>query len=284
MKKPAIADASSETAAASSSGSQLVEVKGNTLPAELGDELAGMNTGLENVSSRDLMIPRLTILQALSPQLNERKPEFIPNAKVGMFCDTAVGECYTEMLLLPCYFATVYLEWAPRATNKGLVHNHGMDASIKQKCKADGKGRLMLENGNYVAETATYFALNITAGGRRSFLPLSSTQLKASRRWMTLITNERLQRSDGTEFQPPIFYRSWKASITHESNSQGDWFGWKFEPHSTIFELDPTKNLLREAKDFLEQARSGLVQGDLSSFADDGTGDAPRENDDSKAM
>ncbi len=266
---------------------QAVSTIKENLPANaaLMDALGAMPTGLENVTSRDLIIPRLVILQALSPQLNERKPEYIKDARVGMFCDTALGDVFQDqILLLPCYFAVVYLEWAPRASGKGLVANHGTDANCLNNTTRDADGKNVTKDGNYIAETATYFCLNLTAGGRRCFVPLTSTQLKASRKWMTLITNQRLTRLDGTEFTPPIFFRSWKAILTHETNAKGDWFGWKFEPGENVFEIDPSGALLKEAKDFYEQARSGLVSGDLTNFDDAETMGGDHVDNDARAM
>jgi hypothetical protein len=258
------------------------ESKAN-LPATAADEFAGMPTGLENVTAKDLVIPRITILQALSPQLIKSKPEFIKGAAAGMFCDVATGDTWADSLdFLPCFYATIYLEWAPRSSGKGLVANHGTNAAIMSDCTFDDKRRAVLPSGNYIAETATYYGLNMSAGGRRSFIPLSSTQLKASRKWMTLITNQRLKRSDGSEFVPPLFYRCWRAEITEQSNSEGSWFGWKFSPGNTVLELDPTKALLADARDFYEQARAGLVQGDLSSYAEEGAAD--RSSSDDSAM
>lgn len=256
----------------------LVEVKGNTALAEMYDGFDEGSTGLDQVQAKDLIIPRLTILQKLSPQLENRKPEFIPDAQAGDFCDVALGDIFRgELHLLPCYFATVYLEWGAKRGD-GLIHNHGLDASIMKKTKKDENFRNICSkelgaerDGTIIAETATWFVINLTAGGRRSFLPLSSTQLKASRQMLTLITNQRLPRRDGSEYQPPIFFRSFKATLTHESNEKGDWFGWKFTPDKTVLELDPSKNLLANAKEFMEQARSGFVTGDLSSYAEDGT-------------
>lgn len=249
----------------------------NALSTEVISDFDTGQTGLENVTSRDLIIPRLTILQSLSPQLNERKPEFIKDAKLGQFCDTAIGEVYDELLLIPVYYANIALEWAPRESGKGMIANHGLwnETFIKNDLKAvQNDKRQWMHGDNLVQETATFYCLNIAAGGRRCFLPLSSTHIKGAKRWLTLITNERVPRPDGTEFQPPIFFRSWKTTKTHESNAKGDWFGWKFDPDQNIIELDPSKNLLKEAKDFLEQARSGLVTGDLASYADDGTAGA----------
>jgi len=227
------------------------------------------SAGFEGVGANDVIIPRLTILQALSPQLQKNKPEYIKGAEAGNFCDVGTGEIFGEEIeLVPCFFAKVYLEWAPRSTGRGLVRNHGTDASILQRCSPDEKGRMITEDGNYIAETATYYCLNITAGGRRSFVPLSSTQLKAARRWMTLLTAEKLTRRDGSQFTPPIFFRSWKAVPTTETNNEGDWFGWRFEAGRPILEIDPSKGLLDEAKAFYEQCRDGAVSGDLRQYDD----------------
>lgn len=236
------------------------------LPAEMGDEFKGMASGLEQVTANDLLIPRISILQALSPQLQKSKPEYIKGAEVGQFCDAGTGQVFEGSIqVIPCFFAKVFLEWAPRATGKGLVHNHGTNSVILEKCKTDEKGRQTLPNGNYIAETATFHVLNLSAGGRRSFIPMTSTQLKASRRWLSLITAEKIRDSRGVEFTPPIFFRSWIATAREQSNAEGTWYGWHLEPGQNIIELDATRSLLTQAKEFYEQARDGLVRGDFAT-------------------
>lgn len=226
-----------------------------------------MPTGMEQVSADDLLIPRMTILQALSPQLKRTDPNYIEGANQGDFCDTGTNELFGEELhLLPVYYARIYLEWAPLGSGDGLIANHGTDASVLDRCTRDENNRNVTPEGNYIAETATYFCLNLSAGGRPCFVPMSSTQLKNARRWMTLIQNQRIKREDGSEFMPPIYYRSWKAKSVPESNNKGEWFGWRFEADQNVLELDPTKSLLQQAKDFCEQAASGLVQGDVAGM------------------
>lgn len=227
------------------------------------------STGFEGVTSRDIVIPRLTILQALSPQVQKREPEYIKGAEVGQFCDTATNDLYDgEIEVIPCFYARIFLEWAPRASGKGLVHNHGVDASILEKCRPDEKNRMILPNGNLIAETATFYVMNVTGGMRRSFIPLSSTQLKAARKWMTLLTNEKLTRSDGSVFTPPIFFRSWKATVIEQSNAEGNWLGWKFDPGTPILEIGGME-LLAQCKEFFEQARDGVVTGDVNPSPED---------------
>ena len=90
-------------------------------------ELAGL--GLENVSTSDLLIPRITILQSLSPQLQRNKSEYIEGAQSGDLCDVGLGELLPKPLwVLPVYFKKQWLEWAPRASNKGLVAMHDTPA------------------------------------------------------------------------------------------------------------------------------------------------------------
>lgn len=242
------------------------------------DSNGAIPKGLENVTSSDLIIPRLTILQDLSPQLKKKRPEYIEGAAPGMFCDVGTGELFEELHILPVFYAKLYLEWAPRGSSqRGPVHNYGTDSSIMSKTKLveDEKGskKPMLPNGNLIAETATYFLLNLSARGRRSFLPMTSTQLGSSKRWMMQITNERVKRSDGSEFQPPIYYRSWIARAAEDQRPKGDFFGWAFTPGKTVLEIDPTKKLLEEAKEFYAQAQLGNVRGDVVIEEDDNTGE-----------
>jgi hypothetical protein len=230
------------------------------------EEMMTGPSGFENVSASDILIPRLTILQKMSPQIDKSDPAYIPGAEYGDFADTGTGEVFKESItVVPVFYAMVYLEWAPRGSGKGLVANHGTDASCLKNTTPDEKRRLVLPNGNYIAETATYYVLNLTANRRRSFIPMTSTQLKHARRWTTLLISERLKRPDGTEFQPPMWYRSWNVSTVEEKNNDGAWKSWKFTPGDPILALDPTKQILREAREFYEQARDGIVRGDVTS-------------------
>lgn len=249
-----------------------VATKENTAVAVAGfgddfSQYAG--AGMENVGSTDILVPRLTILQQLSPQLNQRKSEYVDGSAVGDICDVGTGELFKQgITFIPVYYRKDYLEWAPRASGGGLVSIHS-DPSILDRCQRNEKNQPILPNGNYVAETAQWFGLNLSADGRRSFIPMASTQLKRSRRWMTLATGEKLSRSDGSTFTPPLFYRSYSLVSAAESNNQGDWFGWKVERALPITELGDNWRAIRdECIAFREQLSSGVVRGDLSEDQD----------------
>jgi hypothetical protein len=238
--------------------------------AVMGDDFAQYaGAGMENVGSSDILVPRLSIIQQLSPQINQRKSEYIDGASVGDICDVGTGELFKQgIIFIPVYYRKDYLEWAPRASGSGLVAIHS-DASILDKCQRNEKNQPILANGNYIAETAQWFGINLSADGRRSFIPMASTQLKRSRRWMTLATGEKLARSDGSTFTPPLFYRSYSLTSASESNNQGDWFGWKVERSAPLPELgDNWRSIRDECIAFREQLTAGVVRGDLSESHD----------------
>jgi len=86
---------------------------------------------------------------------------------------------------------------------------------------------------------------------------MASTQLKKARRLLTLSTSEKIRRSDGTEFTPPLYYRAYDLTTVPESNAEGSWMGWHIERGPSLPDLDNWKALLEEIKTCVE-ARSEI--------------------------
>lgn len=225
------------------------------------EQFAG--AGTENVNSTDVLIPRLAILQDLSPQVKKNKPEFIEGAEPGDICDVGTGDLFgQEVIFLPVYYKKEWLEWAPRATGKGLIAIHPTD-EILTECTKDEKGRFITAEGNLVQETAQWYGFNLTAKRRRCFIPMASSQLKRSRKWMTMVTGEVIERPDGSEFQAPIFYRTYKLGVASESNAEGDWHGWNVSRHQALPETgERWQTLLEEAVKFRQALIDGEARGE----------------------
>lgn len=222
------------------------------------------NAGLENIKSTDILIPRISILQDLSPQVKDNKPEYIQGAKVGMICDVGTGQLIgDELIFVPVHYMKVWLEWYPRKSGKGLAAIHG-DPDILDRCTVNDKRQYTTEDGNLVSETAQLFGLDITNGSiSQVFLPFSSTQIKKCKRLLFLATSERIQTSKG-EITPPLFYRSYIMTSVAESNSEGDWHGWKIERGLPIPELPNFKAVMESAIKMRKQIESGIVKADMS--------------------
>lgn len=267
-KKPA-ASAKAPARVREEKASVPAPMKPARMPASIG-AFDTHDTGFENVTARDLLIPRLTILQGLSPQVTRGQPEYDDEAKVGDVYDIGLGERFPDgVLFIPAHYLKQYLEWAPRESGQGLVAIHD-SPDILAECEADA-GRMILPNGNYVVETAQLYGLNVTAEYRRSFIPMSSTQLKKARRLLTLATSEKLDRADGSQFTPPLYYRAYSLTTVPETNKKGNWMGWKVERGPSLPELEPDawQNILDDIKSFRESIVAGTVRGDVSSLGED---------------
>ena len=95
-----------------------------------------------NVDVTDLVIPRVKLLQALSPELTE-----FNNAKVGTFWHTIANENMgSELLAAPIVIKKSYILWSPRGDDRGIlaramdgVHwdNPGAEFTVKPRGSAN---------------------------------------------------------------------------------------------------------------------------------------------------
>lgn len=250
--------------------------KGNTSIA-VADDFFQQNAGagLDNVTAADMLVPRLTILQSLSPQLKKRDSAYIEGAEVGDICDVGTGQIFKELLFLPVYYRKDYLEWAPRASGGGLVQIHS-DAAILDRTTRNERNQPILDNGNLIAETAQFYGFNLSAGRQMCFIPMASTQLKKARKWITLAAGEKLKRGDGSEFVAPLFYRTYQLGVAEESNAQGEWAAWTVERGPALPEMDfdgtPWQAVAEQAAAFRLQVMGGEARGDVSDMNSDVAG------------
>jgi hypothetical protein len=239
----------------------------------------GIGTGLENVTARELLIPRLAILQSNNPQVTQGQSEFDKDARVGEIYDIGLRERFPGgIIFIPVFYQTQWLEWAPRDSKKGLQKIHDTDKIMEETEKDETSGKYMLANGNHIMETMQFYGLNVTAEFRKSFLPMASTQLKKGRRLLTLATSEKMTRKDGSQFTPPLFYRSYALGSVPESNNKGNWMGWTIERGSPLTDFDRWQQLMAEIKEFREQLASGTVKGDIASMEEEASKTIDHEN------
>jgi hypothetical protein len=238
----------------------------NTLPAINPDEAFPLSdVGHNDIEpARDFIMPRITIAQPITPQAQEHKAEYIPGIKVGDFIDMSSSEIFKGHLdFVVSYVAKRYLEWPKQRGVRQIIKDWGNVLPVHPSITRDEKGRMVTAQG-VISETLVFYVLNVTAGGRKSFIPLASTALKAGKSLMTLMEYDFRLDSNGNRVRVPNYYRLWRATSVPMSNDQGDWFGWQFVAGKPILEHDPTGVLLEEAKVFFESCRDGLVQVDTS--------------------
>jgi hypothetical protein len=243
--------------------------------SQLFDQYAG--SGLENVGTRDLLIPRLAILQDLSPQVKKQRTEYIKGAEAGLICDVGTGDLIGSKLhFLPVFYNKVWIEWAPRETKRGIVRVHDND-TILSECGINERNQPITEAGNLIAETAQFYGFNLDREMKASFLPMASSQLKVGRQWMTFAMQEKFTDSKGHLQRAPIFFRTYELETAHTNNGDNDWYLWKVTRGPSLEEMFPSETKLRDAIqaciDFKSQISTGAKKGDLSGY-----GESPEEN------
>lgn len=225
--------------------------------------------GQENVGAGDLAIPFLTILQSNSPQCKRSEGAYIQGAEEGMILNTVTEELFNGeegIPIIPCGYEKYVVEWVPRDQGGGLVGQHKPSAELQSKLRRDPESsRMVGPNGNHFVDTAYHYVIAVDEeNGKfvRAVMSFSSTQLKASRRWNSIMS-ERTMTRDGQTFTLPSFAFVYKFSTEPQSNVHGSWMGWKFVGEDTPDFRVPDKygkDAYLICREFAKQCKEGLVQ------------------------
>ena len=167
------------------------------------------NRGNENVSSDDLQLPRLDVLQALSPQINKKKESYIDGAEVGMLFNTLTGELYPNgVRITPISFKKSYLVWVDRKLDSsgGLRGVFDNQAEAERFVAAD-PDKAKLE----VVPTAEHLVL--LDDGSEIILSMAKSKMKVSRKFNSLV---RLSGGDR-------FSRSYMVVSVEDEGAQGEY-------------------------------------------------------------
>ena len=193
-------------------------------------EYAG--SGVEDLGTDDLAIPFINIIQSNSPQLNKREGKHIEGSEVGMLFNTVTNELFdgeTGVWVIPCAYQRTLVEWVPRDQEGGFVASHDPDSGILAQTTKIERGQDILENGNYLANTAAHYILLLspTYGPTQAVLSMTSTQLKKSRKWNTQMVSQTITLPNGSVKPKPSFAIAYNLKTMPESNKHGSWFGYE---------------------------------------------------------
>lgn len=168
----------------------------------------GQNRGNENVSSEDLQLPRIDLLQALSPQINKKKDEYIDGAEVGMLFNTLTHELYPEGVhITPVSFVKRYLVWVNRKEDSegGLRGVFDTDAEAEQFV-SEQEDESKLE----IVPTAEHLVL--LDDGSEVIVSMAKSKMKVSRKFNSLV---RLNGGDR-------FSRRYKLTTVDDKGPKGE--------------------------------------------------------------
>lgn len=251
------------------------------LPPDMADALVA-GAGTNNFTQKDLSIPWLRALQALSPQCVRGKDGFLPEARPGMIFNTVTKALYDGdegVVLVPCAYHIAYTEWKPRLAGGGLVKDWGTDPSRLATCKkfvndkGETTGKDITPEGNELVTSAMYYCLLVNpedGSYQQVVLALSSTQLKKSRGWNSLMNSLMIEnpKNAGSKFNPPMYYHAYGALAVPESGKGNDWFGWKIIATQPTHQYPNGVGLFFAAKDVHDQVVGGTLKAKVEDIRD----------------
>ena len=240
----------------------VAKAKENAVSADVLDDIFDMAGEGASFDSSEMQIPFVRVLQALSPQLNKKKPEYIEGASSGDLYNTVTGEYWDGeqgVVVIPCYQTTKYLMFTPREMGGGFLGEVAAGDPMLQRTTRSGSKEI-LPDGSELVKSDQHYCL-ILNEEELSFQPavidMKSTQLKVSRRWKTQIAMQKIKHpKTGVMITPPLIATMWRLRSTEESNDQGSWSNYSVEKVDTVSNRD----LLMEAHTFRKSIADGEVK------------------------
>ena len=124
--------------------------------------LQDAGAGQEKMSQEDMMIPRLSILQQMSDQVNKANGAYVAGAEPGMILDNVANKAINGekgIEVVPISYRRAHIDW--KKDRGGLVADHGSDEKVLEKCSRGDKGEYFTDEGNEIVITGEYFVFLI---------------------------------------------------------------------------------------------------------------------------
>lgn len=177
--------------------------------------------GSENVTASDCAIPRIKVLQDLSPEVKKSNAKYVEGAEAGMFINSVTNEIFNAFFVVNLHFRKSTVVWKKRAAGGGMFGAFDNEA-LARAALAEANER---EEQFDIVETPEHLVMildetGVPKGVALMDMPLSKTGV--SKRWNSLIQDKEKEGH-------PRFGCVWELSVTHETTNKGDFFGMSVE-------------------------------------------------------
>jgi hypothetical protein len=206
----------------------------------------GTNRGSEGVGMDDLTIPRLELVQALSPCRKKNDPAYIEGAEEGMLYNNVSREIYgTSVVIVPVIFKKEYLIWKDRKLGGGFRGAYSYleeaQAMIQELVNADPQNNQGLD----AVDTGQHLCLLVRPDGRieEIAISMSRSKMKVSRQLNSLV---RMTGGDR-------FSRSYLVEGVPDKNDKNeDFFNFRVSQYGF-----PSQEAYQQAEELYEAIKSG---------------------------
>ena len=227
--------------------SKEVQVLIEGVVAERPDWLEGGNAGSEEVTTSDKVLPRVDVLQALSPQIKKSDPGYIEGAEQGSIFNTVTNEIYGDTItFIPVYFRKEFVIWKLRKHGGGFI-----GAFPTQKEANDVHAHQPNSIEYEVVESHQHFIIILTEHGpEEAVLSMTKSKLKVSRSLNSLIQIANVDR----------FAKAYKLRAIETSSDKGDF--WSYNAMAAGF---VSKELYEYGKSLYDLIKAGAADVDRTA-------------------
>jgi len=180
--------------------------------------------GSEDVGIDDITLPRIEVLQALSPQIKRNDPKYIEGAEQGTIFNTISGELYgTEITFIPIVFRKEWIIWQTRKAGGGFVGSFPTEeeaATAYDNLENPDDHEINLHAINFV------YVVREDGSTEEAVFSWSRSKLKVSRKLNSLV-----QMNPGDRFS-----KAYKLRAIEEKGKKGDYFSYDIKPLSYVDE------------------------------------------------
>jgi len=210
----------------------------------------GTGRGSENVGTKDMLLPRLEIVQAQSPIKDENA-----EAKEGFMFNTVTQEVLGDsVFIIPLYYRMEYLVWKDQDAGGGFFGAFDSMAealSRKAEVVSDGEDPADIE----VIDTPVHYCLRVKPdySVEQIVISMAKSKAKVSRKWNSII-----QLAGGDRFS-----RAYKITTFKDKNKQNKtFFNYVVQPAGF-----PPEAVYREAERVYGKISSDGIKADHASAA-----------------
>lgn len=213
---------------------------------QMPDWLKKGNAGSEDVTAKDMILPRVDVLQALSPQIKKSDPNYINGAEQGQIFNTVTGEIYgTSVTFIPVLFRKEWTVWKLRKAGGGFC------GACRSEEEAKATVALMQNPSDYESvESHQHFVMLLTNHGpEEAVFSMTKSKLKVSRALNTLIQISGVDR----------FAKAYRMDAIETSSDKGEFWSFKVHPAGFV-----SKELYDRGQALYEMIRAGAADVDRS--------------------
>lgn len=213
--------------------------------------------GSESLSASDVTIPRLDLVQALSPCLKKDDAGYIPGAEVGLMFNSVTRKLYGKSVkFVPVTVVKQFNIWKDRKAGGGFK------GSFENMIQAEeAKKAIVAEAGdspkNYeIIETAVHYGLLIDADGSVSeiSIPMSKSKLKVHRKLNSLVRMAGGDRWD----------RVYECKAVNDKSDAGEYINLDF-----AWAGYPSEAISKRSEEIYELVKSGKAKASFADSNDD---------------